>query len=172
MSDDYLLDAARKHWDQIHRLYETFEALKPIILLDIQEQRLYFYPYNEFKEGLKTDDQNSFHDLYERATATNQIVVFVRDNVERRLVSFSFDYEGGDAARSRARRKRAKTGVNRSEFIRNALTKKPDLDHRQVNLLWAKADHVGEISKVLFYQVRRKMGIKSEYRWILGDDRG
>lgn len=106
MSDDYLLDAARKHWDQILRLYQTFEALKPIILLDIQEQRLYFYPYKEFKEGLKPNDQDSFQDQYERAIATNKIVVFVRDNAGRRLVSFSFDYESGAAAGSRARRKK------------------------------------------------------------------
>jgi hypothetical protein len=45
-------------------------------------------------------------DQYERAVATNKIVVFVRDNVERRLVSFSFDDESGEEAGSRARRKK------------------------------------------------------------------
>jgi hypothetical protein len=66
----------------------------------------------------------------------------------------------------------AKTDVNRSEFIRSALTKDPDLNHRQINLLWSEAGHAGEITKVLFYQVRRKMGLKrAEYRWVLDDDR-
>ena len=66
----------------------------------------------------------------------------------------------------------AKTDVNRSEFIRSALTKDPDLNHRQINLLWSQAGHAGEITKVLFYQVRRKMGLKrAEYRWMLDDDR-
>jgi Arc/MetJ-type ribon-helix-helix transcriptional regulator len=66
----------------------------------------------------------------------------------------------------------AKTDVNRSEFIRSALTKDPDLNHRQINLLWSQAGHAGEITKVLFYQVRRKMGLKrAEYRWVLDDDR-
>jgi hypothetical protein len=66
----------------------------------------------------------------------------------------------------------AKTDVNRSEFTRSALTKDPDLNHRQINLLWSKAGHAGEITKVLFYQVRRKMGLKrAEYRWVLDDDR-
>jgi hypothetical protein len=60
----------------------------------------------------------------------------------------------------------AKKEVNRSEFIRAALTKNPDLDLTRINVLWTKAGHGGEISKVLFYQVRRKMGIKSEYRWV------
>jgi len=63
-------------------------------------------------------------------------------------------------------KEKAKKEVNRSEFIRTALTKNPDLDLKQINLLWAKAGHTGLISRVLFYQVRRKMGIKSEYRWV------
>ena len=67
-------------------------------------------------------------------------------------------------------KERAKKEVNRSEFIRTALTQNPDLDLKQINLLRAKAGHAGEIAKVLFYQVRRKMGIKSEYRWVLDDD--
>jgi hypothetical protein len=106
MSDDYLLDAAQKHLDQILGLYRTFETLKPIILLDIQEQRLYSYPYKEFKDDLNPRNQASLQDQYERAIATNKIVVFVRDNVERRLVSYSFDYEIDEAARSRTERKR------------------------------------------------------------------
>ncbi len=73
-------------------------------------------------------------------------------------------------------KERAKKEMNRSEFIRTALTQNPDLDLdldldlKQINLLRAKAGHAGEIAKVLFYQVRRKMGIKSEYRWVLDDD--
>ena len=61
--------------------------------------------------------------------------------------------------------------MNRSEFIHTALAKDPDLDLNQVNLLWAQAGHAGEITKVLFYQVRRKMGIKSEYRWVVDEGR-
>ena len=67
-------------------------------------------------------------------------------------------------------KEKAKKEVNRSEFIRTALTKNPYLDLKQINLLWTKAGHTGEISRVLFNQMRRKMGIKSEYRWVLDDD--
>lgn len=63
-------------------------------------------------------------------------------------------------------KEKPKEEVNRSEFIRTALTKNSDLNLNQINLLWAKAGYPGEITKVLFYQVRRKMGIKSEYRWV------
>ncbi|HKI17674.1 MAG TPA: plasmid pRiA4b ORF-3 family protein [Isosphaeraceae bacterium] len=54
----------------------------------------------------------------------------------------------------------------KSEFLRKALGKNPDLDYRQVNLKWAKAGHAGEISNALFYQVRAKLGIKTEWAWV------
>jgi hypothetical protein len=106
MSDDYLLDAAWKHWDLILGAYRSHEEQRPIVLFDIQEQRIYLYEYEGFKEELNPRNQSSLQDQYERAIATNKIVVFVRDNVERRLVSFSFDDESGEEAGSRARRKK------------------------------------------------------------------
>jgi hypothetical protein len=106
MSDDYLLDAVWKHWDPILRMYKSFEKHRPIVLFDIQEQRIYVYPYEGFKEELSPRSQASLQDQYEEAIATNQIVVFVRDNVERRLVSFSMDPEIGTGVRSRAVRKK------------------------------------------------------------------
>jgi hypothetical protein len=108
MSDDYLLDAALQHWDLILRAYRSCEEQRPIVLFDIQEQRLYLYEYEGFKEEMNPGNQASLQDQYERAIATNKIVVFVRDNVERRLVSFSCDNESGDAAGSRARRKKGR----------------------------------------------------------------
>ena len=68
-------------------------------------------------------------------------------------------------------KKKATGGVNRSEFIRNALTKNPDLNLKAVNDLWSRSGGPGEISGVLYYQVRRKMGLKrTEYRWMRDED--
>jgi hypothetical protein len=106
MSDDYLLDAAWKHWETILRMYRPFEEQRPIVLFDIQEQRIYLYSYKEFKEELKPKDQDSLQDQHQRAFSTHKIIVFVRDNVEQRLVSYSLDYEIGEAAGSRAWRKK------------------------------------------------------------------
>ena len=59
---------------------------------------------------------------------------------------------------------------SKSEFIRNALGKNADLNLKQVNDLWLKSGADGEITAVLFYQVRRKMGLKrTEYRWMLNE---
>ena len=106
MSDDYLLDSALEHWDMILRAYKLYEEHKPVVLFDIQEQRIYLYPYKDFKEEMNPGNQASLQDQYERAMATGKIVVFVRDNVNRRLVSYSLHYERGDAAGSRAWRKK------------------------------------------------------------------
>ncbi len=68
-------------------------------------------------------------------------------------------------------KKKATGGVNKSEFIRNALTKDPNLSLQQTNESWSKGGGDGEISAVLFYQVRRKMGLqRAEYRWMLNED--
>src|SRR5271166_888163 len=89
MSDDYLLDAAWEHWDMILSAYKLYEEHKPVVLFDIQEQRIYLYLYKDFKEEMNPWNQASLQDQYERAMATSKIVVFVRDNVNRRLVSYS-----------------------------------------------------------------------------------
>jgi hypothetical protein len=91
--DDYLLEAAQTNQDQILTAYNRFEQHKPIVLIDIQEQRLYVYPYQEFLKDLNPRNQDSLREQYETASAANKIVVFVRDNVKRKLVSYSFDNE-------------------------------------------------------------------------------
>jgi hypothetical protein len=88
---DYLLDAAEENWPLILAAYRRFEEKKPIVLFDIQEQRIYVYPYPEFKEELGEKSQRTLEDQYERALQENKVVVFVRDNEKRRLVSFSMD---------------------------------------------------------------------------------
>jgi hypothetical protein len=61
------------------------------MLLDIQEQRVYAYPYDDFRKGLSAKSQRALEKQYEAANRERQVVVFVRDNDERRLVSLAFD---------------------------------------------------------------------------------
>jgi hypothetical protein len=90
---DHLLEAAQKHWPDILKAYKQVEDKKPIMLFDIQEQRIYVYLYEAFKSELNERSQASLQEQYEKAGRENKIVVFVRDNVQRRLTSFSMDYE-------------------------------------------------------------------------------
>jgi hypothetical protein len=88
---DYLLQTAEDNWPYILAAYQRFEDKKPIVLYDIQEARIYVYPYPEFKADLSERSQRSLEEQYEAALRDNKVVVFVRDNEQRRLVSFSMD---------------------------------------------------------------------------------
>lgn len=90
---DYLLEAANEQSGNILMMYHRFEDQKPVMLFDIQEQRIYAYPYEDFKSDLSEKSQVSLTEQYEKALRENQMVVFVRDNVQRRLVSFSVPSE-------------------------------------------------------------------------------
>lgn len=61
------------------------------MLFDLQEQRVYAYPYNDFRKELSARSQRSLETQYEKAGRENQVVVFVRDNDLKRLVSLSID---------------------------------------------------------------------------------
>jgi hypothetical protein len=91
--DDYLLDAVHKQWENILTAYRQFAQQKPIVLFDLQEQRIYVCPFEDFKSEMAPKSQESLTEQYEKALRENKIVVFVRDNEQKRLVSFSMDYE-------------------------------------------------------------------------------
>ena len=58
----------------------------------------------------------------------------------------------------------------KSEFLRKALSRNPNLDFDQINRRWIKAGHAGLISNPLYYKVRRELGIKTEWTWVRKDE--
>jgi hypothetical protein len=90
---DYLFDALSEVWEHIVTGYLQYEDGKPVMLYDIQDKRIYAYQYEGFKREMSAESQASLTEQYERAVAAGQIVVFVRDNEARRLVSYSMDYK-------------------------------------------------------------------------------
>src|SRR5260370_17839269 len=87
MSDLYF-NAIQEQWPNIRGLYMTYGSKKPIILYDLQENKIYAYPYKEFKAELSKKSQASLEHDYESACVHGSMVVFVRDNRERKLVSY------------------------------------------------------------------------------------
>jgi hypothetical protein len=87
-------DAVGEQWDNILGLYKQFEDKKPVMLFDIQEQKIYAYPYNEFKSELSERSQIQLEEQYEAAILNNEMVVFVRDSEKKELVSYSLEYCG------------------------------------------------------------------------------
>jgi hypothetical protein len=87
------LAAAESFLAQIRMFYRGFEDKRPVLLLELLSQRIYAYPYRQFKADLSARSQAMLEDQYERAVADGKIVVFVRDDETRRLVSMTFDNE-------------------------------------------------------------------------------
>ena len=84
------------YWEVVQSLmkdimycYEQYREKKPVLLFDMQENRIYVYPYLEFKNDLSERSQRSLQEQYEQAITDDKIVVFVRDNENRKLVSYS-----------------------------------------------------------------------------------
>jgi hypothetical protein len=90
--NDDLVESAESFLPHILMFYKRFEDKRPVMLLDLQSQKIYAYPYREFKAELSDKSQVMLAADYEKAIAKNKIVVFVRDNETRRLASMLFDY--------------------------------------------------------------------------------
>ncbi len=90
---DKYVDAAMEQFDNIINLYKELEYKNPIMLYDIQEQKIYAYPYIEFKAELSERSQIMLEKQYKDALTDNKVVIFVKDNVKKKLVSFSVGFE-------------------------------------------------------------------------------
>lgn len=91
--DDYLFDALSEQWEHVVVAYKQLEDKRPIMLYDLQEKRIYAYSYEGFKSEMLPNSQVSLTDQYEQAGVSGKMIVFVRDNDAKRLVSYSLDYK-------------------------------------------------------------------------------
>ena len=87
MSDQYY-SAIQEQWSNIRGLYTAYGSKKPIMLYDIHEKKIYAYPYEEFKSELSERSQLSLEMDYKSTSVRGGMIVFVRDNMERKLVSY------------------------------------------------------------------------------------
>lgn len=62
--NDPFMDAVKEHWDSIVHVFQTFEDKSPVLLLDIQEQRIYAYPYKDFVADFAAKDQRALSQDY------------------------------------------------------------------------------------------------------------
>lgn len=97
-------------WSFIVRLYGQYADKRPVMLFDIQERRVYAFRYEEFRAELSERSQASLTRQYKRGLANGDIVVFVRDNEQEKLVSYSLPFRAevrppGPSVRRRIQRK-------------------------------------------------------------------
>ena len=79
MAADPYWKILRENWPDIHRLYETYAEKRPVMLYDIEERRVYAYPYVEYRADMSERSQASLKEQYEDAIANGRLVVFIRD---------------------------------------------------------------------------------------------
>ena len=96
MSDPYF-PMVQEQWATILRAYTDFQEKKPVILFDIQAAKIYAYPYHDFKADLSLRSQALLEEQYTEAVTTGKIVVFVRDNRRRHLVSYTIAPQDAEA---------------------------------------------------------------------------
>ncbi len=87
MSDQYY-SAIQEQLSNIRGLYMAYGSKKPIMLYDIQEKKIYAYPYKEFKAELSERSQVALEMDYKSTSVRGGMIVFVRDNIERKMVSY------------------------------------------------------------------------------------
>lgn len=94
MSDKaFLLAAASERAGDILTFYQKFAEKKPVMLLELPSQKIYAYPYLDFKNTLSERSQKMLEKEFREAVAHNQFVVFVKDDDRRETISFSVDEE-------------------------------------------------------------------------------
>jgi hypothetical protein len=87
MSDQYY-SAIEEQWSNIRGLYMAYGSKRPIMLYDIHENKIYAYPYEEFKAELSEQSRIYLETDYKSASGRGGIIVFVRDDIKRQLVSY------------------------------------------------------------------------------------
>ncbi len=87
MSDQYY-SAIQEQWSNIRGLYVAFGSKRPIMLYDIHENKIYAYPYKEFKAELSNSSQASLEIDYKSTSVSGGMIELVRDNIERKMVSY------------------------------------------------------------------------------------
>jgi hypothetical protein len=87
-------EVIEQQWPFIIMLHRQYADHKPVMLFDIQKQRVYALPYTAYRAELSERSQASLTGQYERAITDGHIVVFVRDNKKKKLVSYSLPLEG------------------------------------------------------------------------------
>lgn len=92
MSASYL-DIIQDHWESILALYMRFEEKNPVMLFDLKEHQIHAYPYEGFKAQLSRKSQRALEEQYQRALEKNYMVIFVRDEEQKQMTSFSLAIE-------------------------------------------------------------------------------
>src|SRR5713101_2433490 len=86
---DQYLGTIEKHCVRIFEIYLLYEDKKPVMLLDVMDEKIYAYPYKEFNKELNVGGRTSLTKQYDEALRGDQLVIFIRDRQNKTLISYS-----------------------------------------------------------------------------------
>jgi hypothetical protein len=79
------------------------------MLLDVTEEKIYAYPYKEFNKELNVGGRTSLTKQYDEALRGDQLVIFIRDRQNKKLISYSL---GRPSVQQSYRIERIETGCH------------------------------------------------------------
>ena len=92
MANPYL-ELIQSQWEHISALYNEFADKRPIILLDVDAAELHAYPFEKIREIFDADSQATLEEQYQRAVATRQMVLIVRDKENKQTLTYTIKLE-------------------------------------------------------------------------------
>jgi hypothetical protein len=87
---DQYFGTIEKHFVRIFEVYLLYEEKKPVMLLDATEEKIYAYPYKEFKKALNVSGRTSLTKQYDEAIRGDELVIIMRDRQNDKLISYSW----------------------------------------------------------------------------------
>ena len=89
-NDEYVKMTLDEYGGGLVTLYEELKDKRPVMLINIEEKRIYAYPYKDFLTLLPPRSQDLLKSEYKKANEEGNMVVFIKDNERQKLVSFIY----------------------------------------------------------------------------------
>jgi hypothetical protein len=89
--DDPYLDMIDEKWNNIEMIYNVFRDMRPIVEFDLDNKKIYAYPAHEYINSLSARTRNETKKQYEDACNSNQFMLFIKDEKNKKLRSYIFD---------------------------------------------------------------------------------
>lgn len=87
MNDPYW-ELLQENLEHLQKAYNLATSIKPVMLYDVQEEKIYNYSYKDFLSSLNPRSQLGLTLQYQEAEATHKMVVFVKDNKAQLVRSY------------------------------------------------------------------------------------
>jgi hypothetical protein len=86
--DKIYLDTLDNIVDKVYEFYNMSDRKDLVMVYEMKENRICSYIYNEFKDNLNEKSGEMLEKQYQEANESDRIVLFIRDEVRKKLKSY------------------------------------------------------------------------------------